>query len=78
MSGSLEGINRGAHSLTEAIGSICMDNQEHKSLLDDIPLYYERLDSDDYVLRRIRNWRARLKRRKERKAQRRGLRKNKS
>jgi|GEM_PF-1013903 len=62
----------------EAIGSIYMDNQECKSLLDDIPLYYERLDSDDYVLRRIRNWRARLKRRKERKAQRRGLRKNKS
>lgn len=55
-----------------------MDNQEHRSLFDDIPLYYERLDSDDYVLRRIRNWRARLKRRKERKAQRRGLRKNKS
>lgn len=55
-----------------------MDNQECKSLLDDIPLYYERLDSDDYVLRRIHNWRARLKRRKERKAQRRGLRKNKS
>ena len=37
------------------------------SLLDNFKLKYERLESEDYLMRRIRNWRARMKRRKQRK-----------
>lgn len=43
-------------------------NEPQRSLLDGFKLHYERLPGDDYILRRIRNWKARMKRKKEKKA----------
>ena len=37
------------------------------SMLDSFELKYERLKSEDYLARRASNWRARMKRRKQRK-----------
>ncbi len=42
-------------------------NSKTTSLLDNFELKYERLKSEDCITRRIRNWRARMKRRKQRK-----------
>lgn len=42
-------------------------NSKTTSLLDNFELKYERLESEDYITRRIRNWRARMKQRKQRK-----------
>ena len=42
-------------------------NSKTTSLLDNFELKYERLKSEDYLARRVINWRARMKQRKQRK-----------
>lgn len=42
-------------------------NSKTTSLLDSFELKYERLKSEDYLARRVSNWRTRMKRRKQRK-----------
>lgn len=43
-----------------------MSDSSHKLILDEIKLEYERVPGDEYITRRVRNWRARLRRRKGR------------
>lgn len=42
-------------------------NSKTTSMLDSFELKYERLKSEDYLARRVSNWRARMKQRKQRK-----------